>query len=296
MSAIDVALKIFRQLEPEDIKILHAVETQTKQFRYIPEDQISPKTKLPPSDIQYRLPSLTRNHLLQHQTTPYNGYHLTTAGYDCLALNAHVKANILEAIGKPLGVGKEADVYDALTTTNQQVAIKFHRLGRTSFQQTKRKRNYTQQYTYTPNWHQQSTLAAKKEYKALKRLKPYNVNAPKPIHHSRHTLVMTLINGAPLNLYPKIPHTQKILNEILSNVKKTYRKANIIHADLSPYNILIQQNLHILIIDWPQYVSTNHPNAQQLLKRDLKNILDFFKRKEEIEMTLEEALNYVREN
>jgi RIO kinase 2 len=296
MSSIDIALKIFRQLQPEDIKILHAIETQTKQYQYIPEEQIPPKAKLPQSKVQYRLPKLTKNHLLQHQTNPYKGYQLTTAGYDCLALNSHVKANILEAIGKPLGVGKEADVYDALTPTNQQVAIKFHRLGRTSFTQTKRKRGYTQQYTYTPNWHQQSTIAAKKEYKALKLLEPHNIAAPKPIHHNRHTLIMTLINGAPLNLYPKIPHPQKVLNEILNNVKKAYQKAKIIHADLSPYNVLIQPDLCILIIDWPQYVRTTHPNAQQLLRRDLKNTLEFFKQKEKIEITLKQVFNYVKED
>jgi len=295
MSSVDIALKIFRQLQPEDIQILHAIETQTKQYQYVPEEQIPPKAKLPPPKVQHHLTKLTKSQLLQQQTHPYMGYRLTTAGYDCLALHAHVKANALEAIGKPLGVGKEADVHDALTPTKQQVAIKFHRLGRTSFKQTKRKRAYTQQYTYTPNWHQQSTIAAKKEYKALKLLQPHKIAAPKPIRQNRHTLIMTLINGASLNLYPEIPRPQKVLKEILNNIKKAYQKAGIIHADLSPYNILIQPNLHVLIIDWPQYVPTSHPNAQQLLKRDLDNVLKFFKQKEKIEITLKQALNYVKE-
>jgi hypothetical protein len=43
------------------------------------------------------------------------------------------EANILEAFGKSLGIGKEADVYDALTPRNERVAVKFHRLGRISF-------------------------------------------------------------------------------------------------------------------------------------------------------------------
>jgi len=296
MSSVDIALKIFRQLQPEDIKILQAIETQTKQYQYVPEEQIPQKANLSPTKVQHHLTNLTKNQLLQHQTHPYTGYRLTTAGYDSLALNSHVKANILEAIGKPLGVGKEADVHDALTPTKQQVAIKFHRLGRTSFRQTKRKRGYTQQYTYTPDWHQQSTIAAKREYKALKLLEPYNIAVPKPIRQNRHTLVMTLINGAPLNLYPKIPQPKKVLKEILTNIKRAYKKAGIVHADLSPYNILIQSNLHILIIDWPQHVITTHPNAQQLLKRDLKNTLKFFKQKEKIEITLKQALTYVKEN
>jgi len=74
---------------------------------------------------------------------------------------------VLEAFGKPLGVGKEADVYDALTPTGQRVAVKFHRLGRTSFKQTKRKRGYVIN-AYSPDYHHRSQIAAKKEYEALK--------------------------------------------------------------------------------------------------------------------------------
>jgi len=293
MSSVVIALKTFRQLQPEDIRILHAIEAQTKQYQYTPEEQIPTRAKLPSSKVQHHLTKLTKNRLLQQQTHPYKGYRLTTAGYDTLALNSHVKTNTLEAIGKPLGVGKEADVHEALTPTKQQVAIKFHRLGRPSFRQTKRKRDYAQS-KYAPNWHQQSTIAAKKEYQALKLLEPHNTAAPKPIRQNRHTLVMTLIDGAPLNLYPEIPHPQKVLKEILNNIKEAYQKAGIIHADLSPYNILIQPNLQILIIDWPQYVPKTHPNAQQLLRRDVKNVLDFFKQKERLEMTLKRALEYVK--
>lgn len=179
MSSVNIALKTFRQLQPEDIKILQAIETQTKQYQHVPEEQIPPKAKLPPPKVQHHLTKLTKSQLLQQQTHPYIGYRLTTAGYDCLALNSYVKANVLEAIGKPLGVGKEADVHDALTPTKQQVAIKFHRLGRTSFKQTKRKRGYTQQYAYTPNWHQQSTTAAKKRVQSPKTPRPPQHSSPK---------------------------------------------------------------------------------------------------------------------
>jgi RIO kinase 2 len=51
--------------------------------------------------------------------------------------------------------------------------------------------------------------------------------------------------------------------------------------------------MHILIIDWPQYVTKDHPNAQELLTRDIKNILQYFKRKQILKVRLEEALSYV---
>ena len=296
MSAVNVAVRVYRELEPEDLQILQAIEHQMKSYEQAPKDAIHKPAELPPQEIDYRLPNLTKKGLLQGWRGPYIGYSLTTAGHDTLAINALVKADKIEAFGKPLGVGKESDVYDALTPTKQQVAMKFHRLGRTSFKQTKRKRGYMAKYTYTPDWHQQSRIAAKKEYKALKLLHPKGVAVPKPIKQNRHVLVMSMIEGAELYHHQKLQDPQAILKEILVNARRAYQEAHIIHGDLSPYNIILQPNQHILIIDWPQNVTTKHPNATELLKRDLKNVLTFFQRKHELKNKLKDALTYVTEN
>jgi len=296
MSTVDIAVGVIRKLEPEDLKILQAIEFQMKRYENVPEDVIHKPANLPPQEIAYRLPDLIKKGLIRRWRGAYTGYSLTTAGYDVLAINALVKANVLEAFGKPLGVGKEADVYDALTPTGTQVAVKFHRLGRTSFKQTKRKRCYVTRYTYTPDWHHQSQIAAKKEYKALKILYPKGVAVPKPIKQNRHVLAMSMIEGAELYHHQELPNPQAVLNEILVNVRKAYRDANIIHMDLSPYNIILQPNQHILIIDWPQYVTVKHPNAQQLLKRDIQNVLTYFQRKHNLKTNLKEALAYIKED
>lgn len=296
MSTIDIAVRVFRELEPEDLKILQAIDQQMRNYEYAPTDAISNQAELPIQEIDYRLPILIKKGLLQGWRGQYTGYSLTTAGHDTLAINALVKADVIEAFGKPLGVGKESDVYDALTPTQQQVALKFHRLGRTSFKKTKRKRNYTIKYSYTPDWHHRSRIAAKKEYTALKLLYPKGVAVPEPIKQNRHVLVMGMIEGAELYHHPELPDAQAVYNEILVNVKRAYRDAHIIHGDLSPFNIILQPNQHILIIDWPQNVSTKHPNAKELLERDLRNVLTFFQRKYGLKNRLKDALTYVREN
>ncbi len=296
MSAVDIAVEAYRKLEPEDLQILQAIELQTKRYEHVPEDTIHKPANLPPQEVAYRLPNLRKKSLIRRWRGAYTGYSLTTAGYDTLAINALVKANVVEAFGKPLGVGKEADVYDALTPAGQQVAVKFHRLGRTSFKQTKRKRGYVTKYTYTPDWHHQSRIATKKEYKALEILYPKGVAVPKPIKQNRHVLVMSMIEGAELYHYQELPNPQAVLNEILVNIRKAYRDVHIIHVDLSPYNIILQPNQHILIIDWPQYVTIKHPNAQHLLERDLQNVLRYFQRKHKLKTKLKEALAYVKED
>lgn len=293
MSAADVAVKSFRKLEPQDLRVLHVIEVNMSRFRYVPEKTIQKLAKLTEQQTRYRLARLNKFKLIYRWTGPYRGYTLNMAGYDSLAINALVKAGILEAFGKPLGVGKEADVYDALSPDNKRIAVKFHRLGRTSFRQTRRVRGYAAERGHI-NWLYQSRLAAEKEFQALKLLHPHRIAVPKPIYQNRHVVAMGMIEGAELAEYRELPNPQKTLQEILSNVRKAFKHAGIIHADLSEYNIIIKPNWHTLVIDWPQYVTLEHPNAEQLLKRDIKNILRFFQRKYGVKTKLKDALNYVQ--
>ena len=293
MSAADIAVRVFLKLEPEDFRTLQAIELAMTKHEYAPVNLIPKLANLNPEETEFRLNRLEKQGLIQHWTGPYSGYTLNMAGYDSLAINALVKADILEAFGKPLGIGKEADVYDALTPDREQVAVKFHRLGRISFRQTKRKRGYIAERLHT-SWLYQSRLAAQKEYEALKLLESHGIAAPKPVSQNRHVIVMSLIEGAELFHYPELPDPQAIMNEILENVRKAYQEAGIIHADLSEYNIILQPNQHILIIDWPQYVRADHPNAEQLLQRDVKNVSKFFQRKFGLKTKLKDAVPYVK--
>ncbi len=293
MSTADTAVQAFRNLEPEDFRVLLGIELGMSRYRYVPEDAVPNLANLTPREVDYRLPRLRKLRLIRRWLGSYTGYQLNMAGYDCLAINALVKADILEAFGKPLGVGKEADVYDALMPSRQQVAVKFNRLGRTSFRQTRRKRGYVAQRQHI-SWLYQSRLAAQKEFEALKLLYPHGVSVPKPIQQNRHVVVMGMIEGAELVNYVQIPEPQNVLNEVLLNVRKAYLEAEVIHADLSEFNIILQPDGHALIIDWPQYVKKNHPNADQFLRRDVRNVVRFFQRKLKTRTRLKEALAYVK--
>ena len=296
MSAVNIALREFRQLDPEDLHLMQAIEKQMKNYEHTPKDAIRKNAKLPLSEIEYRLPLLIKKGLLQGWKGKYIGYHLTMAGNDTLAINALVKDDVINAFGKQLGVGKESDVYEALNSNGKQVVLKFHRIGRTSFKKTKIKRNYIMNYNYTPDWYLQSKISAKKEYDALKLLYHNKVPVPKPIKQNRHVLVMGLVEGGELFHFPELKDVTIIYDEILRNVKKIYQEIKMIHGDLSPYNIILQPNNHIIIIDWPQNVSITHPNAKKILKRDIQNVLNFFKRKHGLNKRLEDAIKYITSN
>jgi len=119
------------------------------------------------------------------------------------------------------------------------------------------------------------------------------VAVPEPISQNRHVIAMGIIEGAQLSKYKDVGNPKTVLREILRNTRKAYSKANLIHSDLSEYNIILKPDGHILIIDWPQAVKTNHANAKELLERDIKNVLVFFSRKFSLELPLREAYKYV---
>jgi RIO kinase 2 len=290
MSSADVAVKIFRELESEDFRILHIIEAAMAKREFVPTEQIQKYARLPMDRIQFTLSKIDKLGLTYRVRSAYTGYTLNYAGYDCLAINTLVKAAVIASFGQTLGVGKEADVYDALSPTGKRIAVKFHRLGRISFRQTRRKRGYVREHS---TWLFQSHLAAEKEFQAMQLVYENGVSVPEPISQNRHVIAMGMIEGAQLNKYKDIGKPEKVLKEILRNIRKAYLKAHVIHADLSEYNIILKPDGHVLIIDWPQAVKTNHANAEELLERDIKNVLIFFSRKFNMKLAVKEGCDYV---
>ncbi|MEM0344379.1 MAG: serine/threonine-protein kinase RIO2 [Thermofilaceae archaeon] len=281
-------LEALRQLDQRDLRVLNAVERGMAKFQYVPLEEISRFTGLDLDETLIVTKKLNALGLLRRWIGSYTGYVLTTRGYDCLALDALAKRGTLKSISaSPIGRGKEADVYQGITTAGRPVAVKFHRVGRTSFRGTRRYRTYVGDRHHI-SWLYQSRLAAKNEFEALKILYEAGVSVPEPIDWNRHIVVCEYIEGVELSEVPPLPDPKKFLEELLSQIEKAY-SAGIIHADLSEYNIIVSHRGPV-IFDWPQWVSRNHPSAHYYLRRDLENLLKFFKRKYDISYNLEEFL------
>lgn len=292
MSSAERAASLLLEIEPEEFRVLHALELGMAKFSFVPLDELVKYSGLDLGEVEFRLRELDRKDLLYRQPAPYMGYILNYTGYDCLALNALAKADVLNSLGKSLGVGKEADIFEAITDEGEKVAVKFHRLGRTSFRDTRKKRGYIAQRGRV-SWHYQSRIAAEKEFDAMRRAHEAKVSVPEPIHQNRHVVVMGYIDGYNLIDVAVLDDPDGFLDDILENVRRTY-DAGIIHGDLSSYNIVVQKNGVVLLIDWPQAEPIDHPNAEDLLMRDLRNVLDYFKRKFGVERSLQETAAFVK--
>ena len=281
-----VAAERIRTLNKYEKTILLSLERGMKRYAWVPLEQIKTVTKLSESEINYRLSRLIEWGMVRFNPVPYDGYALVFGGYDTLALATLTHRGTISALGTLIGEGKESVVYDALGLG--PVAIKFHRVGGRSFTSARVNREYMPEEGHC-SWLMASRRSAEREYLALTTLHP-KVKVPLPIDQNRHTVVMSLIRGTNLN-HCLLEAPDEVLEDILASVRNTYN-AGIIHADLSEYNILVEDGKCVLI-DWPQWTATDHPNARAILERDIDNILTFFKRKYQVSYDREDALTCV---
>ncbi len=130
-------------------------------------------------------------------------------------------------------------------------------------------------------------LWAKKEFRNLKRLRDAGVRVPKPIDVVGNVLVMEFIGKdgvpAPLLRDTELVDPGRYLEEILEDIRRSYIEADLVHGDLSEYNIMVWED-HPWIIDVSQAVVTAHPLSFSLLLRDLERVTSFFKKRYRIDV------------
>lgn len=278
-----------KSLEPEDWMVLHGIERALSAYEEVPLSYLVKSTKLHKGEVEYRVKRLNEAKLI---TTGPRGCTLLTAGLDAIALHAFVRKGFIKGMGRALGVGKEADVFEAISDYDEVYAIKFYRIGRISFRAVRKKRAYTSPLRQHP-WLLVSIGAARREFWALTKLRPYNVTVPDVVAHERHAILMKKVEGDLLPEWPELPEPIATLKQILKDIKTAYVDAQIVNSDLSEYNILFDGEKP-WIIDWPQAVPSSHPNASILLDRDVLNVLKFFKRRYKVDCPFDPAAFYVR--
>lgn len=279
MSSLKESATIVKSLGNLEYKILRIFVSSLKHHEIIKNQEIISYSNLHKDRIEYALRSLLKLKLISKTE---KGFKLVSSGLDVYALKILVDSKIIFGIGKPLGIGKESDVVEAITEFNQDRAIKFFRIGRISFTDTKRKRSIEKRKD-VHNWLLINIEAAKREYDFLMKLKQTKMNISTPYFRAMHSIVMHRINGIRLIDYKHLQNPKEILNKIFDQIKIAYEE-NIVNGDVSEYNIILDENNNIWIIDWPQAVTLDHPNSNFLIKRDINNVIRFFKRKYDLQI------------
>ncbi|XP_006885442.1 PREDICTED: serine/threonine-protein kinase RIO2 [Elephantulus edwardii] len=264
-----------RYMSRDDFRVLTAVEMGMKNHEIVPCSLIASIASLKHGGCNKVLRELAKHKLIAwERTKTVQGYRLTNAGYDYLALKTLCSRQVVESVGNQMGVGKESDIYIVANQEGHQFALKLHRLGRTSFRNLKNKRDY-HKHRHNMSWLYLSRLSAMKEFAYMKVLHERKFPVPKPVDYNRHAVVMELINGYPLCQIHQVEDPASVYNEAMELIVKLGNHG-LIHGDFNEFNLILDKDDHITMIDFPQMVSTSHPNAEWYFDRDVKCIRDFF--------------------
>ena len=286
--------KALRYLSAEDWRVLTAVEAGSRNHEVVPTPLISKLSGIT-GGVQRCISILAKADLIAKvKNAKYDGYRLTYGGLDYLALHAHQKSNTIYSVGNQIGVGKESDIFVVANSTGEQLVLKIHRLGRISFRTVKNNRDYLRK-RQSATWMHMSRLAAVKEFTFMKALSDAGVPVPTAIAQNRHQIVMSLIDGFPLRQIKSVPDPAGLYGELMEMILRLAR-LGLIHGDFNEFNILIKEEeiepaadgkeeeevqikLVPVLIDFPQMVSVDHPNAQYYFDRDVQCVKRFFERR-----------------
>lgn len=276
MGKLNVA--ILRYLSNEDFRSLAGVEMGMKNHELVPGPLVASIANLKHGGCHKRMMELTRHKLLSYERgKKYDGYRLTNAGYDYLALRVLAARDIIRSVGNQIGVGKESDIYVVADKEGTEMVLKIHRLGRTSFKKLKEKRDY-HKHRNSISWLYLSRLSAVKEYTFMVALYGKGFPVPRPIDFNRHCVVMELVNGYPLCQVREVANVPKLYDDLMNLLVKLANHG-LIHSDFNEFNLMLNDKDEVTLIDFPQMVSTSHPNAEWYFDRDVQCIIEFFKKR-----------------
>lgn len=278
MVKLDVSL--IRFLEEEDFRVLTALEMAMRNHDVAPTVLVERIAQLPHGGCRKRLMMLLKHKMIHHENTMYDGYAMKYAAYDYLALRTLSKRGSVSGVAHRIGCGKESDIVLVHDENNQECVLKLQRLGRCSFRTVSRNRDYKGggKTRRGESWFYLSRLASQKEYSFMKILYDEGFPVPKPIDQNRHALVMELVPGTLLNNITVLGEPEKVYKRCLDLMVKL-GEAGLIHGDFNEFNLMVTEELQVVMIDFPQMVSINHKNAEELFDRDVSNLAKFFVRR-----------------
>ncbi len=288
------AAEVLKDLHRRDLRTLVGVELSMRHFKVPSVESIVTYSGLNTEEATYRLSRLNKMKLIVRWTASYVGYALNFHGYDALALDALWKGSHVKQIGQKLAVGKESDLYYALSETGVEQVMKIHRAGRTSFQALKRKRDFTADKSHISLMYK-ARLSAEREAKILRKLAGQGLPIPTVVASNRHILVLSVVEGVELNRVSSIDEPEEVLADIVEFARTLWRDHGMVHADLSEFNIMITEDGKLTVIDFPQAVPTSHPQAKEIMLRDMEHLVTFFRSKFGISTDPNEVVSYVSE-
>ena len=198
-----------------------------------------------------------------------------------LTLYHMINRGVIDLFHGVVSTGKEANIFRALDGEGNYVAVKIYRIATSDFKNMYSYLVGDPRFSGVHRDRRQIVYAwAMREFKNLQRACEAGVAAPRPLARERNVLAMEFIGegGIPYprmkDLPPRAP--KRVFGKLLEHVKSLYHEAKLIHTDLSEYNVLLTPEP--VLIDFSLATDIRNPKSDELLMRDLSNLVGYFRR------------------
>ena len=205
---------------------------------------------------------------------------------------------LITKVLRPIKSGKEASVHlcraNPSTSGEELVALKlYHPLDRRDFRdesiyrdgewiKERRIRVALEKKTRFGR-EVQGAIWVHREWETLRVLSEAGAAVPRPIASTEDAILMSYVGdeaiAAPqLHRYRPDPDEARDLFDQLMRQVERFLYRNVIHGDLSPFNVLVWRG-RVTVIDLPQAVDPRkNRHAEPLLERDVRRICEYFER------------------
>jgi RIO kinase 1 len=206
----------------------------------------------------------------------------------------------IEGLESPVKLGKESNVFSALTKDRKRVAVKIYRIASADFFKMSQYLGMDTRFRKPERKKQVVLTWARREFSNLLRAYKASVNVPAPIAIKENIVIMEFLGTKSDNMPVPFPlmkdivdseNALRIYRQFIEEVRELY-KAGLVHGDLSEFNVLMDGEKPILI-DLSHAITVLAPAAQDLLNRDIDNIVRFFKKKG-LNLNKEDIKEYIK--
>lgn len=209
-----------------------------------------------------------------------------------MVLHKMLTHGVLKSLDFPVATGKEANVFRGTTPRGGYVAVKIFRINTATFKHVLKYIQGDERFQGVTGDKRGLVHAwCQKEYRNLIRMTEAGVSVPEPLKSTQNVVVMEYL-GKKEGPWPRLkemgdiakPEAERFYKALCDDYVNAYNEADLIHGDLSEYNILVEgsdgppEKQRCRVIDVGQAVLKSHPMAKEFLDRDIKNLTTFFRR------------------
>lgn len=191
----------------------------------------------------------------------------------------------IETLYGVISTGKEANVFAGLDSEGKRIAVKIYRTYTTEFRRIWEYLAADPRIGYLPKDMRKLVFVwTRREFKNLQRAIKYAVRVPEPIIFRNNVLVMEFVGDE--MPAPRLKDIEKELSKedfeelydfTMGVIERLWKRGDMVHGDLSEYNILLHDGP--VVIDWSQATVRRNRMSLELLRRDITNVSNYFRKK-----------------